>query len=316
MIPPNLVVPYNLITYQTKPLTMKKLFLLSIVVLAMSCNQSGKESTTETAPADSITAVSLTKVWESDTTLTTPESVLFDPSGNVLYVSCINGVPPTAQDGDGFIAQVSPEDGHIIELQWATGLDAPKGMGIVDSILYVTNIDEIVAVDLATGEIQQRYPAEGAEFLNDITVDSDGNVYASDSNTSTIYKLTKEGALSVWLKNEALGGCNGLFADGDQMLVGGYGAGNFNTVDFNTMEIKTVVDTLPGADGVEKADEATLVSNWNGEVYYLTEDWEKKKILDTKGTANAADIEYVATSHTLYVPTFFANKVVAYTLSK
>ena len=83
-------------------------------------------------------------LWDSEKTLTTSESVLYDSVHNLLYVSCINGVPPDKKDNDGFIARVGL-DGKIITQKWATGLSAPKGMGISGNSLYVTDIDRLVA---------------------------------------------------------------------------------------------------------------------------------------------------------------------------
>ena len=232
----------------------------------------------------------------------------------MLYVSCIAGVPPNEKDGDGYIAKISPEDGSILEAAWVTGLDAPKGLGLFGTTLYVTDIDEVVAIDVSSGEITDRYPVEGAQFLNDITIDTDGNVYISDSNTGNIHLLSS-GTASVWATTE--GGPNGLLYDGEKMMMATFGAGNFNEIDFTTQEVKAVVDSIPGGDGVVKVGADFLVSNWNGEVYYVNAAYEKKKILDTKEAgSNAADIEFIASSNTLLVPTFFANKVVAYKLTR
>ena len=58
------------------------------------------------------------------------------------------------------------------------------------------------------------------------------------------------------------------------------------------------------------------VLTWNGEVYYVTSNWEKQLILDTKEIgANAADIEFDEQTMTLFVPTFFGNQVAAYKLN-
>ena len=69
-------------------------------------------------------SVKLTKVWESDTTLTTPESVLYDAKANVLYVSCING-GPAPENSKSFIAKVSPE-GKIIKRNFTENLTSTK----------------------------------------------------------------------------------------------------------------------------------------------------------------------------------------------
>lgn len=292
------------------------IFGFGMAALLLAACQGGNK-TTEEAVADENprTTVSLSKKWETDTTLTTPESVYHDAANNVLYVACIGAVPPDAKDGDGFLAKVGL-DGAILEQKWVTGLDAPKGMGMVGDKLYVTNITEVVEIDAKSGEITQRYPVEGAQFLNDITVDDAGNVYFSDSNTNRIFVLAN-GTVAQWAEGEALGGPNGLLAENDRLLLATFGKGNLNTISLTDKEVKMVVDSIPGGDGVVKLGEDYLVSNWNGEVYYITSDWEKTKILDTKDQgANAADIELVSNQNLLLVPTFFGNQVVAYEVVK
>jgi len=72
----------------------------------------------------------LTKVWESEAALKTPESVRFDAKRKVLYVSNIDG-EPWAADGKGSIAKVGL-DGKVIAAEWVTGLDCPKGLALSD----------------------------------------------------------------------------------------------------------------------------------------------------------------------------------------
>ena len=57
------------------------------------------------------------KLWETPAQLKTPESVLYEPIENVLFVSSIDG-KPDEKDGQGFVSKVSPADGSILELSW------------------------------------------------------------------------------------------------------------------------------------------------------------------------------------------------------
>ena len=41
----------------------------------------------------------------------------------------------------------------MLEREWATGLDAPKGMALANGQLYVADIDRLVEIDPATGKI-------------------------------------------------------------------------------------------------------------------------------------------------------------------
>ncbi len=293
---------------------MKKLSYLLAAAVLVAC-QSGKKTEEKAAEEMPATTVSLVKKWETDTSLTTPESVYYDSTNDVLYVSCIGAVPPDAKDGDGYIAKVGL-DGAIIDTQWVVGMDGPKGMGMVGNLLYVTNIDEVVEIDVNTGEITNRFAVEGAQFLNDITVDMAGTVFISDSNAGKIFTLSN-GAVSLWTEGDVLGGPNGLLAEDDRIMVASFGAGKFSTISMADQTVAMVVDSIPGGDGVVAMDGDYFVSNWNGEVYYVTEDWKKTKLLDTKDQGfNAADIGIVPGQNMLLVPTFFGNTVAAYDIVK
>ena len=83
--------------------------------------------------------------------LKAPESALLDEARGVLYVSNVNG-NPTDKDGNGYISKLSP-DGTVTQAEWVTGLDAPKGLALHDSTLYVSDIDKLVAIDVGSGKI-------------------------------------------------------------------------------------------------------------------------------------------------------------------
>jgi hypothetical protein len=54
---------------------------------------------------------SLTKLWETDTVVAVPESVLPDAANNILYVSLVDGAPWDA-DGKGGVGRLSPDGKH------------------------------------------------------------------------------------------------------------------------------------------------------------------------------------------------------------
>src|SRR5665213_477048 len=85
----------------------------------------------------------------------TPESVLYDDGADRYLVSNINGDPGKA-DNNGYISDVSP-DGKITTEKWIAGgankvtLNAPKGTGIANGVLYVADIDNVRMFDMKTG---------------------------------------------------------------------------------------------------------------------------------------------------------------------
>lgn len=283
---------------------MRYFLFLAIAASVVACKPKP-----ETAKSKSPT---LTKKWETDTVLTTCESVIYDATNNILYVANING-DPSGKDGNGFISTLGL-DGKVANEKWATGMDAPKGMGIFNGKLYVSDIDRVHEIDIATAKILNTYKFDSAQFLNDITVDDKGIVYISDSGAGTILKL-ENGVLSVWV--EGVPGVNGLLAQGPDVQMVSFAQGVFNTIDANK-QITLRSDSLDNGDGLEALEEGGyLVSSWNGMVHYVSPDWKNTVLLDTRAdSVSAADIEYIPEKRLLLVPTFFKNKVVAYDVSK
>lgn len=286
---------------------------LVLLLIVSACQTSKKEVNEEAATALPSTGPALTQKWETDTLLTTCESVLFDAGKNVLYVSNIVGAPD-GKDGNGFISKISTE-GAITDLQWATGLHAPKGMGLRNNSLFVTDIDKIVEIDTETGKVVKSYPVTGAQFLNDITVDSEGRVYATDSNVGFIVQISGE-TLSMWA--DGLDGPNGILADGKNLLMASWNSGTLNVIDPDTKAVSRKAEGIEHPDGiVSVGDGSYLVSTWDGMVHHVDPDGKVTQLLDTRESGiNAADIEFIPEMNLLLVPTFFANKVVAYELTR
>lgn len=246
----------------------------------------------------------LSAVWESDTSLITNESVLYVADQNVLYVSNING-QPTDQDGNGYIAKMHPQ-GEMIKQKWAEGLDAPKGMGIFQEKLFVTDVDELVAIDLLNPEDQQRWPVPGAVFLNDIAVGPDA-VYFSDMKTGKLHQY-KDGNIKTLRTGHA--GLNGLaFAQGNLYGLDGTG---LHHLPLDGGAVQTINEQVTGGDGLVWLKDSTfLASRWQGEIW-LVKGSQATKLFDSKTEEiQTADIGYQPSSQTVYVPRFFANKLTA-----
>ncbi|GAB4031691.1 SMP-30/gluconolactonase/LRE family protein [Spirosoma gilvum] len=257
--------------------------------------------------------VNLKPVWETDTTLRTPECVLVDPAKNVLYVACING-NPTLENKGSYLAKVGM-DGKVIKLKFTEGLNSTKGMGILGDKLYVTEMTQVAEVSLATGKILNRYPVEGAKFLNDIAIDTQkGIVYVSDSNDSKVWAITN-GKPALVLAGAPLKGPNGLLFENNQLLIGN-GDGSLLSMDPATKKLTTLASGMGGIDGiVALGNKKYVVTEWAGKIWSIEPDGKTELKLDTsKEKINSADIGYSASRQMLFVPTFFHNTVKAYSL--
>lgn len=284
--------------------------ILALVAMAVIACQPTKQTEEETKEESGF--VSLIKLWETDTTLLTPESVIYDEFRDVLYVANIGNTPHDTLDFDGFISIVST-DGKILNRDWVSGgISSMKGMGIVDSSLFVTDIAAVIEIDIPSGQIINTFEVEGAGFLNDITVDADKSVYISDSKLNNIHVI-KNGELSLWHNDSTFNGSNGLLSVGDKMMVAGFGSGNLFELNTADMTSSVVADSIFQGDGINKIDDGFLISCWRGVIFHVKPDGSKEVVLDTqKVNRQSADAWYEPNSQTLYVPTFFGNSVAAY----
>lgn len=259
--------------------------------------------------------VSLEKKWETPATLKEPESVLYDEANKVLYVSNIND-PAAGKDGNGSIGRISLT-GDVKDVEWVVGgMDSPKGLGLSKGLLYVADLTNVVVIDVNTGKVVRTIEVKDAGMLNDITVDAQGIVYVSDSDKKRIYKLNNDRA-EVWLENDSFQKPNGLLAHQGKFYMIDMGTGIFYEVDKNTKALRKIAEGLAGGDGIVPYGDDFIISNWNGEINYVSAGGEVRKLLDTKADKiNAADIEYIPAQDLLLIPTFFANKVTAYKVKR
>lgn len=285
---------------------MKNLCLIStiLVLFYLSTNVIAQNENPESS-------VSLKKIWETPDILTTCESVCYYDASKTLFVSCIDG-NPTEKDGNGFIAQLSLS-GDVVTLHWITGLNAPKGMGIVGNKLYVTDIDRIVEIDITKATITKEYKVEGAKFLNDISISEAGDIYISDMATAKIHRIHK-GILETWFTSEEFVSPNGLFYEDKELLVGT--RNGIYSIRIEDKRLWLLIKDTGGVDGLEADGTGNyIISDWQGKIQLVNAQDEPIILLNTSDLGiNAADIEYIPERNMLLVPTFSDNRVMAYEL--
>jgi len=252
-----------------------------------------------------------------------PESVVQDPATGVLYVSNIAGAI-MQKDGNGFIAKLRP-DGTIIARDWVKGLNAPTGLALFERTLYVADVDELVEINAASGEIVKRYPAQGAIFLNDVAAGDDGTVYASDTPMNTIWRL-KDGAFEPWLANDTLNGPNGLLVQDGKLIVASFGKlpsegqkqelGGLYAIDVEKQSVSKLGDSeaIGNLDGLQALQPGVyLVTDWAaGGLYRVPAKGKAERVL--KLGKGSGDFAYLPDKKLTIIPIMLNNALVAYTL--
>ena len=160
-----------------------------------------------------------------------PESITIDPTSNRVFVSNIGEeMNPTAKDGDGFISEVAA-NGSVVQQHWTPEgiLDAPKGLAIIDDVIYTADIDRVVGFDLnSSQEVFSLDLSAEANFLNDLVVIDNNTLLVSASDRGTVYQINldkrKYSALPGYVP-----GANGITYNVETNTVYAVGLGeNFN----------------------------------------------------------------------------------------
>ena len=76
-----------------------------------------------------------TPVWSVTDGLDSPESVYYDAASGFVFSSQMGG-DAAAKDGNGRIVKLTL-DGKIVDTNWMTGLNAPKGLRAYRGTLFV-----------------------------------------------------------------------------------------------------------------------------------------------------------------------------------
>ncbi len=288
------------------------LFLMLIAFTMTSCGTKKKPAEDDTSKVTH-KQYELVEVWRTDTVFLIPECVIYDMVNDVIYVSNLN-YEPRKKDGNGFISKLSTE-GEILDLKWVEDMSSPKGLAIYEGKLYVSDVDEVIVIDIEGGEIIERIYLEEAKMINDISIDKNGNLYVSDSDDNSIFYISN-GVVSKWLA-EGLNAPNGLLLDGERLLLASMGSQDFAAIDLGTKEITIITEGINKGDGIAHVSVPGhfLVTDWFGEVFLVYPDGDKVSLLNTKDLEiGTADIDFIPEQSLLLVPTFYKQFVVAYKL--
>lgn len=155
---------------------------VAVATLVTACGGAEKKPAPDTTAAR---PVGPQKVAEA-LGMKTPESVRYDATQDLWFVSNING-NPSQKDGNGFVVRLTADGAAMDSTPFIAGgrngvtLNAPKGMALVGDTLWVADIDVIRAFNARTGAFIASIDITGAMFLNDVVAGPDGSIYITDT---------------------------------------------------------------------------------------------------------------------------------------
>lgn len=199
-----------------------------------------------------------------------PESVASDAS--FLYVADIGAkMKPTDKDGDGKIIRLD-KAGKVVDNNFFKEiLNAPKGLAIDGDVLYVADVDRIVAFEIKTGK--KLYEVDfvpQTSFLNDIAVWDKTTLYVSATDKSKLFKVNLTNKTFEEVPTDvAIDGINGLYADkgASRLYVNGFGTNNQVNGTIGYINLKdnkfTQLIQLEGLyDGITIYQDVLYFTNW------------------------------------------------------
>ena len=233
------------------------------------------------------------------------ESVASD--GSFIYAADIGKeLNPTAKDGDGQIIKLDKK-GQIIDANFVKEkLDAPKGLAINKGVLYVNDVDRLVAINIKSGEkLFEIDFSRDASFLNDIAVWDNKTLYVSATDKNKLFKVNLvDKSYSEIKTDKIISGINGLFCykKAKRIYVNGFGSENKPNGIIGYINLKdnsfTRITNLEGYfDGIFISKDVLYVSNWVA--------FEKKGIIQGIGIYGSKRVARIKTSTLIAGPADF-----------
>ncbi|MXV52392.1 gluconolaconase [Pedobacter sp. HMF7647] len=214
-----------------------------------------------------------------------PEGITYDQQKKLFYVGSVR---------TGAIGSVD-EQGNYKEIYKSNDLISSFGMKVVPATtrLWICLSDQnplysiysspstlkkmarVIAIDLKTNkkvaDVDLASLYNGPHFLNDLTYDTKGNLYITDSFSPVIYKIDQSGKASIFAQNElfrsAATGLNGIvFHPSGFLLAVNNGDGTILKIAVNNPSDvqKVAVDRLfSGGDGliIDKQNRLLIAQN-------------------------------------------------------
>ena len=239
--------------------------------------------------------------------LAMPESALFHDGK--IYVSLI-GDP---ENNDGAVVTVDVMGnltGTLVRASAGKPLVDPTGMAATDSKLWVNDGRRIRSYDPTTGAPGRVVPIPRSVFINDLAVDRRGNLWASDSETRSLYRVRGAGRVTRFPLPASFRGLpNGVavhptrnelwFVTFNESAVGGAQVGRMTAS--GAFEEVISSPRLKQLDGLAFVGRTAYISDFgNGSIWKLSTDGRLTRRAILAGSP--ADISYAPSLKLLLIP--------------
>jgi len=290
-----------------------------VILLSFGCNKSPQADSNFASQAVLPDTISFTKA------ALYPEGVDYDAANNRFLVTSLH---------EGIVGAVTPDgkytplfqDPHMVS---AIGLriDAKRdrvlvcnsdpGVSLLTSKESQGKLAGLAAFKLSSGELIKYVDLGalangGGHFCNDIALDNDGNIYATDSFSPIIYKIDSNYNASIFVQDKAFEGqgfnLNGIVVNGNYLIVAKDNDGTLFKFPLDDpgkfVQIK-VDQKMPGADGLVMKSDGSLLVIANGntnKVFKLTgdDDWNSATVTASEDTGDTFTTTGVEVNGSVY----------------
>jgi len=251
----------------------------------------------------SLLILAITIFWFSRGSLRKPESIAYDQTEDVYYISNSGNGKIIAMDGKG-------KQSIFID----SGLKSPKGLLLQKPYLYVADETNIHAIDLANKRIAATYPIEGSVMLNDIAADRNGHLYITDTlaNCLFIFDPLSKGLQKI--SHPLLNAPNGIAYDRmrHQMLVVSYSSmASILIFDIATRETQVFKETIySNLDGIAFDDVGRIYfSTWKEQAIVMIPLELNRFVTVASNLKSPADFIFNPKSKQLVIPQLQRNRI-------
>jgi len=178
-----------------------------------------------------------------------PEGIAHDPHSRRFYVGSIAQKRIVQVEADGAVSEFAGPAAKLDEVL-GLALDTPRRVLYAVSTSALTAKGEkerrnaVVAFDVDSRRLLQRYDVAGAQQLNDVAIAPGGRVFASDSGSGAIYEIAVKGPgpSRELVPAGRIRGTNGLAVSPDGKRIHVAQSTGLAVVDIASGEVKRVAN--------------------------------------------------------------------------